>query len=229
MQNKFILFFILLVGCQSSKLVNGEKPFFGTIDYDVKLSLQADSVYLPIHPNFYGSQMKLTIFKNGDIQQKFFHSSKNGLDIVYWDIDKYQIIRKYNTSDTLYISDATKSFSEIKKSSISRLDNSEDSAYSKNELSTFIKQLATLNQPASYSEYACFISNQYKLNASIYKGIAHDLWYDILLLTNGQIPLDYQENYYLYKISYDMSSIRVKEQDHYKEMLHKNRPRVFVQ
>ncbi len=101
-----LLITILLQSCKVISFKNDDESFAGTIYYTIDLEMNVDTIYQADRSSFYGDKLEWTFFKNGDIQQKYFGSSLDGLDIVFWDWSEKQIITKYNNSDTLFIRDA---------------------------------------------------------------------------------------------------------------------------
>ena len=110
-----ILASIVFQACKTMTLKNDEGHFHGTISYDIDLRMNVDTIYQVDKSGIYGNKLEWTFFKNGDVQNKYFGSSMDGLDLVFWDLSEKQIITKYNSSDTLFIKDASQKFSDFVK------------------------------------------------------------------------------------------------------------------
>ena len=80
-----LLITILLQSCKVISFKNDVESFLGTIYYTIDLEMNVDTIYQADRSSFYGDKLEWTFFKNGDIQQKYFGSSLDGLDIVFWD------------------------------------------------------------------------------------------------------------------------------------------------
>jgi len=217
--SSILLIFSLFQSCKMITFRNDDESFIGTIYYDIDLEMNVDTLYQVNRSSYYGDKLEWTFFKNGDIQQKFFGSSKNGLDIVFWDWSEKQIITKYNASDTLFIKDANlKSGNFVKKYPFTP---------SSNEVKLMFKVPATSLEHEFYFSYTCDYLEDIFINTEKYNDFGHDYFNDIISHTNGCIPLNYQLNYYSYQIWY--KSIDINENlPHYREKIHRKMPRVYV-
>lgn len=218
--NVFIFLFILVLqSCKTNKLSNGEDSFLGTISYDINLKMNVDTIYQKDRSKFYGNRVDWTYFKNGDFQQKYFGSSLDGLDIVFWDWSEKQIITKYNASDTLFIKDANLKLGDFVKKY--------PSSPSSNELKLMFKVPATSSRESYHYAYSCDVSDTLCVNPTIYENINYDNFYDIISKTEGCLPLNYQFDYFTYQVNFNSNNVN-NSVIKYNDKLHRKNPRVFL-
>ena len=215
-----IIFFGVLQSCKTNKLSNGENSFFGTISYDINLIMNVDTIYQKDLSKFFGNQVDWTFFKNGDIQQKFYGSSLTGLDIIFWDVSESKIITKYNSSDTLFIKNATSQSVQICKKLVTPTP-------SLKSLKLLMKVPATSLKESNYYTYSCDLSEDFHINPSIYKNINYNNFYEIIKFTNGCLPMKYQFDYFTYQVDYTLNNVN-NLVVRYKDKFHKKNSRVFL-
>ena len=216
--SSLVLIVILLQSCKMTSFKNDDESFVGTIYYNVDLEMNVDTIYQVDRSSFYGDKLEWTFFKNGDIQQKYFGSSLDGLDIVFWDWSEKQIIIKYNNSDTLFIRDANLKLGDFVKKY--------PSSPSSNQIKLMFKVPATSLKNEFYFAYSCDYSKDIFIDSEKYNGFSHDYFNDIISHTNGCIPINYQLDFFTYQIRY--KSVDINENlPQYKEKIHRKMPRVY--
>lgn len=213
-----ILASIVFQACKTVTLKNDEGHFYGTISYDIDLRMNVDTIYQVDKSGIYGNKLEWTFFKNGDVQQKYFGSTMDGLDLVFWDLSEKQIITKYNSSDTLFIKDASQKFSDFVKKF--------ESPTSSNFIKLIFKVPANQSINEYYYMYSCDYSEEVHIDPNKYSDFFYDQFYDIVKLTNGCIPMNQQIDFFSYKINYKTTGFN-ESLPRYKEKISKKKPRIY--
>ena len=79
--NYIIFASLLFQACKTMSLTNDKGYFYGSISYDINYKMNVDKIYQVDKSGIYGNKLEWTFFKNGDVQQKYFGSSIDGLDL----------------------------------------------------------------------------------------------------------------------------------------------------
>lgn len=219
---------VLLYSCKTVQTESGEKvkAFQGTIVYDVKVEQKADTAFEKSKKGMFGEEMYLTVFKNGDLQRRYSGTSPNGYDLQYLDVEKNEVVQKYNNSDSLYVHAATTQ--NIQKVSDLRTDKDAQTVLNYN-----VKQVAiTAQETPSAVSSGQFLTIKYwyppelKIDKSLYSSVNEDLWSYFMNKSDGSIYLKYEIDYFTYKVTYTAKQILPGKFERSKEKISDEVPRV---
>ena len=217
--NYIILASLLFQSCKTMSLINDKGCFYGSISYDINYKINVDTIYQVDKSGIYGNKLEWTFFKNGDVQQKYFGSYIDGLDLVFWDLSEKKIITKYNSSDTLFIKDASQKFSDFVKK--------QKSSTSSNFIKLIFKVPANQLSKEYFYMYSCDYLKEVYIDVNRYSDFFHEQFYDIINLTNGCIPMNYQLDFFSYAINYETTGFN-ENITRYKEKISRKSPRINI-
>ena len=228
---KHIIYFLILVafmGCKSQGTSQGGKQdyFKGTIIYDVEVVLSTTDTSAKAKKSFFGDEMYLTIFKNGDIQRKYNGNSPEGYDLYYVDLEENLVMEKYNNSDTLFTHKASTQ-NIIKLNSLSE-DNLKRKVmeYDLKDVSIGAQSLSAKGNSIAYLTIKYWYTEALKVDKTQYVNINDDLWNYFLRESNGSLFLKYEVDYFNYKVIYTAKEIKPNRYENYKEKVSTDSPRV---
>ena len=215
-----VLFLSALSSCKTLTTSNGEKikPFKGTIIYDVQVVQVVDTSYVGDKKYFFGDQMHLTVFRNGDIQRKYFNSSRLGYDLDYMDIKHNIYISKYNNSDSFYQENAKiANMAKVRDLPLSK-ESEKILSYDLKEIAIGAQETATSLAKGSFLGLRYWHSGILKVDKSRYNEINHDLWSYFMNKSDGSLCLKYEIDYLTYKVTYTAIGILPGKFEKHKEI-----------
>jgi hypothetical protein len=217
-----------LGGCKTLDKSTPEKQdyFKGTIIYDVEVVLSKTDTSAKAKKSFFGSEMYLTIFKNGDIQRKYNGNLPEGYDLYYVDLEENLVMEKYNNSDTLFTHKA--STQNIIKLNALREDNAKIKVieYDLKDVSIGAQSLSAKGNSIAYLTIKYWYTEALKVDKTQYVNINDDLWNYFLRESNGSLFLKYEVDYFNYKVIYTAKEIKPNRYENYKEKVSTDSPRV---
>jgi hypothetical protein len=225
----FLLVLFIFASCKTLTTSNGEKikPFKGTIIYDVQVVQLVDTTYVRDKTDFFGDQMHLTVFRNGDIQRKFFNASRLGYDLTYLDIKNKLDVTKYNHSDTLYEKSSNSSnMTKVKGIPLS-MTTEKILSYDLTEIAIGAKEIATPSVKGDFLSIRYWHTDEYKVDKLVYSKVNRDLWSYFMTNSDGSLCLKYEIDYFTYKVTYTAIEILPGKYEKYKEKMSADSPRVI--
>ena len=219
---------ILFAGCKTVSTAQGDKVklFQGTIVYDVEVVQTTDTAFQKSKKELYGTEMYLTVFKNGDIQRKYNGASTNGYDLYYMDIASNEILEKYNNSDSIYVHNAgTQNIIKLNdlrgsKDELSVLN------YSLTNLSIGAQELDPNANDRKYLTMKYWYADDIKIDKSKYSSINDELWNYFINKSDGSLFLKYEIDYFTYKVIYTAKNIQPNKFEKSKQKLGEEIPRI---
>lgn len=233
LNKKKYVFFIwsvatLFAGCKTVKTASGEKvPLFkGTIIYDVMVENQVDTAFVKNKKDLFGTEMHLTVFRNGNIQRKYLGASINGYDLYYINIEENKVFEKYNNSDSLYVHSA--SDQNVKKVNNLKVNNNEVTVLDRELKSTAIaaRNAPSINSTGDYVTIKYWYDNTLKIDKSKYGKVNNDLLNYFLNESDGSLYLKYEIDYFTYKVTYTAREILPNKFEKEKEKINETVPQV---
>jgi hypothetical protein len=219
---------LFLGGCKTLDKSTPEKQdyFKGTIIYDVEVVLSKTDTSAKAKKSFFGSEMYLTIFKNGDIQRKYNGNLPEGYDLYYVDLEENLVMEKYNNSDTLFTHKA--STKNIIKLNSLREDNAKIKVmeYDLKDVSIGAQSLSAKGNSIAYLTIKYWYTEALKVDKTQYVNINDDLWNFFLRESNGSLFLKYEVDYFNYKVIYTAKEVKPNRYENYKEKVSTDSPRV---
>ena len=224
-----ILFVSLcLVSCKTIESASGDKVklFQGTIVYDVEVLQTLDTAFQKSKKELYGTEMYLTVFKNGDIQRKYNGASPKGYDLYYIDIANNEVLEKYNNSDSLYVHSA--GTQDIIK--LNDLRGTKDDLavlnYDLINLSIGAQELDPNARDRKYLTIKYWYADDIKIDKTKYTSVNDELWNYFLNKSDGSLFLRYEIDYFTYKVIYTAKNIQPNKFEKSKQKLGEEIPRV---
>ena len=224
-----VLFLSALSSCKTLTTSNGEKikPFKGTIIYDVQVVQVVDTSYVGDKKYFFGDQMHLTVFRNGDIQRKYFNSSRLGYDLDYMDIKHNIYISKYNNSDSFYQENAKiANMAKVRDLPLSK-ESEKILSYDLKEIAIGAQETATPSVKGDFLSIRYWHTDEYKVDKLVYSKVNRDLWSYFMTNSDGSLCLKYEIDYFTYKVTYTAIEILPGKYEKYKEKMSADSPRVI--
>ncbi len=223
-----ILILMMFISCKTVETSSGEKvkAFSGTIVYRVQVEQLTDTSYEKSKKAMYGDEMYLTVFKNGDIQRRYSGTSPSGYDLQYLDVEKKELLEKYNNSDSLYVHAATTK--NIKKVSDLRSDKAGLNLlnYDLEEVAISAQETPSAVSAGRYLTIKYWYAPELKIDKTLYSTINEDLWSYFMNKSDGSIYLKYEIDYFTYKITYTAKEILPGKYERSKEKMSTEVPRV---
>jgi hypothetical protein len=227
--NVAMLLVFTLSSCKTLTTSSGEKikPFRGTIVYDVQVIQIVDTMYIGDKTDFFGKEMHLTVFKNGNIQRKYFNASRLGYDLTYLDLKNNLFYTKYNHLDSLYGTDAgVTNIVNLKELPASKT-TQKILSYDVKEIAIGGKEVATSLTKGDYLGIKYSYADAFKIDKIAYKNSNLDLWSFLMNKSDGSLSLRYEIDYYTYKVTYTATEILPGKYEKYKEKMSVESPRVI--
>ena len=205
-----IVLLLAAIGCKTVTTTSGEKVslFKGTIVYDVAVEQTVDTAYQKNKKAFYGDEMYLTVFRNGNIQRKYNGTSTHGYDLHYIDIEKNTVLQKYNHSDSLYAHKA--STQNVIKINNLRSNNEKTEVLGREltQVAIGAESIDVKDKSRKYLTLKYWYADDVKIDKTKYTEVNDDLWNYFLNKSNGSIYLKYEIDYFTYKVTYTAKSIQ---------------------
>lgn len=218
---------LFMVGCKTLQTSTGAKvaPFKGTIVYDVEVINNSDEQQTKSKKDLYGTEMSLTVFKNGDLQRKYTTSSIDGYGIQYVDIENQKVIEKYNNSDSLFVHKAA--IQNRNKLYDLRTTNEKQTVldYELKDVSIGAEDIAR-NYEKTYLTVRYWYSDQLKVDKAVYANVNDDLWSYFMNKSDGSLFLKMEIDYFTHKVVYTAKEILSGEYDKSTKELLEIAPRI---
>ncbi len=215
-------------GCKTIMTTEGKKikPFRGIILYDVKVEQKSDSSFEKNKQALYGTEMRLTVFKNGNLQRQYSGASSTGFSMYYIDIKNQEILKKYNNSDSLYVHPS--SVQNIRKISDLRGEKLVQSVldYELKEIAITAQEAPSRLSAGRYFTIKYWYTDALKIDKTNYAGVNDDLLGYFMNKADGSIYLKYEIDYFTYKVTYTAREIAPGTYEKTKEMLEES-PRIL--
>lgn len=223
------LFMIFTItGCKSVTTASGEKvPLFkGTIIYDVEIVNQVDTSFVKNKKALFGTEMYLTVFRNGDIQRKYNGASINGYDLYYINIEENKVLEKYNNSDSLYVHSASEQ--NVKKVNNLKVNDDKVTVLDRELKSVAIaaQNAPSINSKGDYVTIKYWYDDALKIHKSKYGKVNDDLLNYFLNESDGSLYLKYEIDYFTYKVIYTAIEILPNKFEKEKEKINETVPQV---
>lgn len=220
--------FLIFTGCKTLQTADGEKvkAFQGTIVYDVAVEQKSDTSFEKSKKALFGDEMYLTVFRNGDIQRRYSGTSPTGYDLQYLDVEKSEVLQKYNNSDSLFVHAATTQ--NIQKISDLRTDKTDIMVlnYDVKEVAISAQETPSAVSTGRFLTIKYWYSPQLKIDKTLYSSINEDLWSYFMNKSDGSIYLKYEVDYFTYKVTYTAKEILPGKFERSKEKMSDEVPRV---
>jgi hypothetical protein len=223
-----LAFLLVVAGCKTVDSAAGDKVklFHGTIVYDVEVIQNTDTAFVKNKKGLYGTEMYLTVFKNGDIQRKYNGASSQGYDLYYIDVASNQILEKYNNSDSLYVHNAgTQNFIKLND-----LRGSTDDLsilnYDLIDLSIGAQELDADASQRKYLTIQYWYADDIKIDKTKYTSVNDELWNYFINKSDGSLFLRYEIDYFTYKVVYTAKDIQPNKFERSKQKLGEEVPRI---
>lgn len=208
-------------GCKTIVTKEGEKikPFTGTILYDVKVEQKSDSSFEKDKQALYGTEMHLTVFKNGNLQRQYIGAAPTGFAMHYIDIKNQEILKKYNSSDSLYVYPC--SIQNIRKIGDLRGEKIAQTVinYELNQIAITAQEAPSRLNAGRYLTIKYWYTDALKIDKTNYQGVNDDLVGYFLNQADGSIYLKYEIDYFTYKVTYTAKELLPGTYEKTKELL----------
>jgi len=219
---------LLVSSCKSVQTSTGEKvkAFSGTIVYDVQVEQKSDTSFEKNKKDLFGTEMYFTVFKNGDLQRRYSGTSPSGYDLYYIDLEKKEVLEKYNNSDSLYVHSA--GIQNIQKLADLRSENEEIKVlnYDLDQVSVTAQESPSSASKGRYLSIKYWYADDIKVDKSLYAGINDNMWSYFMNRSDGSIFLKYEIDYFTYKVTYTAKQILPGKYERTKEKMSEEVPRV---
>lgn len=222
------LLFVLFSGCTMLQTSGGEKikPFSGTIIYSIDVQQNVDTTFVKNKKAVFGTEMYLTVFKNGDIQRKYKGNSPTGYDLHYINLEDNQVLEKYNNSDSLFVhSAAQQDMTKMNELRVTK-EQSEVLGISTEQIAIAAKEVPSSKSIGDYLTIKYWYSPTVRVDKSKYSNVNDELWSYFMNKSDGSLYLKYEIDYFSYKVTYTATQILPGKYEKYKDELSEEAPRV---